>query len=162
MLKLQQHRTTTFSPTYLRVPGLLISLVLVVPLMAGELENVNDVEDCRAIENKAERLLCYDTVVDGGVFNEQQLKQAQVESFGSKDKQAELPVDRVTVTVTRVSKTSTGIHYFYTADGAAWKQSSSGKWNIKAPFEAEIKSGMLGSFFLISEGGKSVRVKRVK
>jgi len=142
--------------------GLLVSQILTQNLLADEFINVSDVKECRAIAAKAGRLLCYDTVADGGVFNEQQLQKVQKENFGSKDGQSDVSVDQLAVTIVSVTKSTTGIHYFHTADGAVWKQSNSGKWNLKVPFQAEIKAGMLGSFFLVTEGGKSVRVKRVR
>ena len=138
-------------------------LMLAQVLSAGELTNINDFGECRTIEDEAERLLCYDTVADGNVFNEQQLQQVQKENFGSKKKPTEVaPVEQLAVTIVNVKKSATGIHYFYTADGAVWKQSTGRRWNIKAPFEAQIKSGKLGSFFLVSDSGKSTRVKRVQ
>ena len=138
-------------------------LMLAQVVNADELTNISDFKECRAIEAKAERLLCYDTIADGGVFNEQQLQQVQKENFGSREKPTEVvAVEQLAVTIVNVKKSATGIHYFYTDDGAVWKQSNGGRWNIKVPFEAEIKSGKMGSFFLVSESGKSVRVKRVR
>jgi len=164
-----------------------------LPLLAAEFINISDIKGCRAIRGDTERLACYDTVSDGGVFNEQKLKQVQVESFGSSALRKErapvapapstgtatataapatapatpatapdIPVNRITVTITRVKKDGSGIHYFQTSDGQVWKQRNVSSWSLKVPFEAEIKAGMLGSFFLVNEGGKSTRVKRVK
>lgn len=138
-------------------------LMLAQAVSAGELTNISDFGECRTIEDKAERLLCYDTVADGKIFNEQQLQQVKKENFGSKKKPNEVaPVEQLAVTIVNVKKSSTGIHYFYTAEGAVWRQSTGGRWNIKAPFEAQIKAGKLGSFFLLSDSGKSTRVKRVR
>ncbi len=180
--------------------GLCASQIFVLPVLADEFMNISDIKGCRAIGGDAERLLCYDTVTDGGIFNEQQLKQAQVESFGSsalrKEKAPVAPaapvepasasstgtetasasvsaspsaspatnisIDKITVTIKRVKKDGSGIHYFQTSDGQVWKQRNAGAWSSKVPFEAEIKAGIMGSFFLINEGGKSTRVKRVK
>jgi hypothetical protein len=142
--------------------GSLVSLLLLQPLLADEFVNISDIEDCRGITASAERLLCFDTVADGGVFNEQKLQQVQEENFGSKEAAPVVSVDKVTVTVVRITKSSTGVHYFYTDNDKAWKQSNGGRWTVKAPFEAEIKKGLMGSFFLVTEGGKSERVKRVK
>lgn len=143
--------------------GLVATLLSAQPLRADELTNVSDFKECRAIKATAERLLCYDTIADGGIFNEQQLRQVQVENFGSKEKEAEISVDKLTVSVVRIQKDANGLRYFQTSDGQVWKQKERGKWNSKAPFEAEIKSGMLGSFFLVAvESGRSIRVKRVK
>ena len=186
--------------------GLCASQIFALPLLADEFVNISDIKGCRAITGDTERLACYDTIIDGGIFNEQKLKQVQVESFGSSSLRKEKPpaapapatetgtatatatatetgtataagtgtvseapatgidtsVDRLTVTITRIKKDGSGIHYFLTSDGQVWKQRSAGGWSSEVPFEAEIKKGMMSSFFLVNEGGKSTRVKRVK
>jgi len=138
------------------------SQVMMQPLLADELVNVSDIENCRAIAAEAERLLCYDTIVDGGVFNQQQLEQVQKENFGSTQAKPDISVDQLIVSIVKVQKGGNRIHYFHTADGAVWKQINAGSWKLKAPFQAEIKSGMMNSFFLVADSGKSTRVKRVR
>ena len=142
--------------------GILASQLLLQPLLADDFVNVSEMKDCRPITAKAERLLCYDTVVDGGVFNQQELEQVQKENFGNTKAAQDVSVDQVIVTIVRVQEGASQIHYFHTADGAVWKQTNGGSWKLKAPFEAEIKSGIMSSFFLVAEGGKSTRVKRVR
>ncbi len=183
---------------------LLSTSMLALPVLADELMNISDIKGCRAIDGEAERLLCYDTVSDGGIFNEQKLKEVQVETFGSTKQSrdaetktitesenktdantvtkveskaepkaepkaeskpktgAALSTDRLAVTIVRTQKDANGFYYFKTSEGQVWKQQESGSWNIKAPFEAEIKAGLMGVFFLMREGGKSVRVKRIR
>ena len=212
IMKFLQHRKPAVPFVSLLLPGLIVQLILLQPLVADELMNVTDITECRKIEAQAERLLCYDTVSDGGIFNEQKLKEAQVESFGSskmpkeqetktvtkteteigteskietesktetepkieskaetktKTEKASQPVtdisvDRIQVTIVRTQKNPNGITYFKTSDGQVWKQINSDNWSLAVPFEADIKSGVLGSFFLVPESGKSTRVRRVK
>ena len=188
--------------------GLGMALALITPLQADEVVNIDNVKDCRVIIGDAERLSCYDTVNDGGVFNEQKLRQVQVEEFGSETmpkaptpasapaptsapapavatgsavvtapeaKPAAVPEqktppvagkvvseNRLDVTIVRFQKGNFGIHFFQTSDGQVWKQQNARPWNLKAPFEARINKGVMGSFFLVTEGGKSTRIKRVK
>jgi hypothetical protein len=71
-------------------------------------------------------------------------------------------VDKLNVTIVRSQKDRQNIYYFQTSEGQVWKQQEADTWNLKPPFEAEIKAGVLGSFFLVHEGGVSTRVKRVR
>lgn len=73
-----------------------------------------------------------------------------------------ISVDTLNVTIVRIQKDSQNIYFYQTSDGQVWKQQEADPWNIKPPFEAEIKTGLLGSFFLVHEGGVSTRVKRVR
>jgi len=159
-MKLWRSNTTkiAFLLTALLGPG----VTHVQPLLADEYINITDFRDCRAIKEKAERLLCYDTIADGGVFNAQQIRQVQQESFGVKQKAPESSIDQLGVTIVRVQKDVNGILYFHTAKGQVWKQKNSGNYVSKVPFEAEIKSGVLGSFFLVTKGRGAIRVNRVK
>ena len=137
----------------------LVFTALTQSALADESAEVDAVSDCRAISGDAERLLCYDTVVDGGIFNQ---RQAETENFGVNKSQPDSSVEMLVVTIVRVQKSGSGIHYFHTADEQIWKQVNRGNWSLDVPFQAEIKSGLMGSFFLVTEGGKSTRVKRVQ
>ena len=182
--------------------GLGVSQVLISPLLADEPVNISDIKGCRGIKSDVERLSCYDTVNDGGVFNEQKQREVRVEDFGSETmpkapapasvpapavvtgsavatapeaqpaaapEPESLPVagkgvseNKLDVTIVRLKKGNGGIYFFQTSEGQVWKQQSARSWNLKAPFEAKIKKGVMGSFFLVHDGGKSTRVKRVR
>jgi len=171
-----------------------LSQISTSAVLADELINITDIKDCQQIKGDTERLACYDTVSRGGIFNEQKLKEVQVEQFGSENmrkppepaqEEAQKPVnsmasgtsaetksapptkaqgsvDEIRVTVVRVKKDGAGYFYFQTSDNQVWKQRNASSWSMEVPFEAKIEKGMMGSFFLVNEGGKSTRVKRVK
>lgn len=155
-------RTSTIKTAFLLTAVLLPCVTHIPSLLADEKINVSDFRDCRVIKGKAERLLCYDTIADGGVFNQQQVRQVQEETFGAKDSEPDIAIDKLGVTIERIEKDSSGKRYFYTTAGQVWKQQKPGSYPSKVPFEAELKSGTLGSFFLVNESGRSTRVKRIK
>ena len=77
--------------------GLCISYISASQVLAEEFMNISKPEGCRAIGGDEERLRCYDTVFDGGVFDKKQLRQVQVEKFGdSKMKKAPVPEPEAT------------------------------------------------------------------
>ena len=159
-MKFRRSNTTkaAFLLTALLGPG----VTQVQPLLADEYINVTDFRDCRTIKGKAERLLCYDTIADDGVFNTQQIRQVQQETFGANDRESDISIDTLSITIERVEKGNNDKRYFYTEGGQVWKQQKPGRYPSKVPFEAEIKSGAMGSFFLVNESGRSIRVTRVK
>ncbi len=166
----------------------------ITPSMAEDFINISDIKDCRAISAEQERLLCYDTVIDGGIFNEQQVRQKRAEVFGSKTMANSEPVapappessspsskagiaeappaatkksrndssDSLTVTIVKTRKDGNGFYYFQTAEGQVWKQQNASRWTIDTPFEAVVKAGVMGSFFLEVKGSRGTRVKRVR
>lgn len=86
-----------------------------------------------------------------------------VEQFGLSEaqKKQERP-DAITVVVTRVSENAYGKMLVTTADGQVWRQTDQARARMPdVPFDAEIRSGASGSFFLRAlNGGRAVRVRR--
>jgi hypothetical protein len=174
--------------------------VFISPLQADEVMNIDKAEDCGKIKGDTERLACFDTVIKGGIFNEQILKQVQIDEFGASTMAKEpapapapatppasavattpqaqpsavpeqktepaategVSENRLDVTIVRLKKGNNSIYFFQTSDRQVWKQQNASKWNLKAPFEARIKKGAMGSYFLVTDGGLSTRIKRVK
>ena len=65
------------------------------------------------------------------------------------------------VTIVAVSATTGRPATFTTGDGARWVQTDSQRVvGLPAtPFAAEIKSGAMGSYFLVAEGRRAIRVR---
>lgn len=131
-------------------------------VLADETIDISEFQGCRAIKGMAERLLCYDTIADGGVFNTQKLEEAQRETFGNKQQPSAISVDRVDVTIVKAQKDGTGRIYFFTEDGQVWKQQEVKRYSTSVPFEAKIESALMGSFFLVNDKGRGTRVERVR
>lgn len=140
-------------------PGLLVLLATLIPngiLLADEAVPHPLLESCRVIDSDTDRLACYDELVRKGSWD------APCNTAPSGVRESPSPAERTAVTVTRVQVSETKVRYFYLDNGQVWKQTDRGSWNIGVPFQAELKPGQFGSFFLVTEDGKSARVKRVK
>ena len=90
-------------------------------------------------------------------------RSGEIEQFGLDEAQQrqERP-DSITVEVTRVSESAYGKMLLTTADGQVWRQTDQARARMpEVPFDAEIRSGASGSFFIqASSGGRAVRVRR--
>ena len=90
---------------------------------------------------------------------------SEAEQFGLSEvqKNAE-PLDSVNVVVVFVDSNAYGKLIFTTESGQVWRQSDQGTRRYRQiPFDAEIRRGAAGSFFLRPlTGGPSIRVKRSK
>jgi len=82
--------------------------------------------------------------------------------FGLKEEPLE--PEAIKVVVVDVSQDLLGKHIFKTEDGQIWMQTENRKARFRSvPFEARIRGGSLGSYFLQPvTGGPSVRVKRAR
>lgn len=90
-------------------------------------------------------------------------RSAEFEQFGlSEAQQKQERLDSITVEVTRVSESAYGKMLITTADGQVWRQTDQARARMpEVPFDAEIRSGASGSFFIqASSGGRAVRVRR--
>lgn len=134
---------------------------------AEEPSDIAKIQECRAIAANASRLRCYDAIADGGVYREGRLEETRQEDLDNPAidetpaKDETPPADSWKVSIVRIQKGQNRVFYFHTADGGVWKQTGRGSWNLAVPFDAVIKKGALGSYFLVAEGGKATRVKRV-
>jgi hypothetical protein len=76
---------------------------------------------------------------------------------------AQVEADVVPIVIVEVRDTPGRNAKVFTADnGAIWVQTDSAALNVPAtPFNAQIKKGMIGSFFLVpANKGRAVRVRR--
>ena len=74
------------------------------------------------------------------------------------------PIENVQLTLTAATKRADGKYRFTMSDGQVWEQidSDSVSGVRKLPVSAEIKTASLGSFMMNIDGGRAIRVRRVK
>lgn len=145
---------------------------------------------CTGITKAEDRLACFDGAVAGfkqaqaagdvKVVTREQIAQGEKQAFGLREtaaveaartsagaapaQAAPAPIANVQVKIASVAQRVDGKYRFTLEDGAVWEQIDSG--NVpgvrKLPVSAEIKTAALGSFLMKIEGGKTLRVRRVK
>lgn len=136
--------------------ALLVTMTPAGPSSADERLAQVSPETCRAIEADADRLACYDELTQSDAWA------APCDQAGHSAPDSWTPAERTSVTIVRIQISESKVRYFHTENGEVWRQTDRGSWNLAVPFQADLKPGRLGSFFLVTEGGKSARVKRVK
>jgi hypothetical protein len=84
------------------------------------------------------------------------------ENFGLKEKRPVEDATTMRVTVTSVRKSLRNMLIFETENGQVWQQTDQRTVRYEdTPFEADIRPGSMGSFFLKPESGSmSIRVRR--
>lgn len=88
---------------------------------------------------------------------------AETRQFGLSEEQKQPEsVDSINVIVAAVDKNAYGKLIFTTESGQVWRQTDQGRPRYRQiPFDAEIRNGAAGSFFIKPlSGGVAVRVKR--
>lgn len=144
---------------------------------------------CTGIAKAEERLACFDSAVasfktaqtkgDVRVVTKEQDAAAEKQAFGLRDVEATNaakasagaapiiaapPIENVTLTLTAATKRADGKYRFTMSDGQVWEQidSENVQGVKKLPAPAEVKSAFMGSFLMKIDGGRAIRVKRVK
>jgi hypothetical protein len=132
---------------------------------------------CASLPRSDERLTCYDAAIAG-------LRQAETtggvaeageQPFGfTRPEAADIgraavpkateQLDTVQVTIATAEKRADGKYRFTLKSGQVWDQIETEKVGRLGalPVTAEIKAAALGSFLMRIEGGRSIRVRRVK
>lgn len=118
-------------------------------------------QPCSQIPEDAERLACYDKTFPPGPFDQAAVAAASAKSFGKSEKKS---------TATSIQASVVSIKYLirnqrqFTLDnGQIWYETDKGQSvNVKVGNQITIKDAALSSYLLITPGGASIRVKRLK
>ena len=139
-----------------------------------------DLQKCATISDKLDRLICYDNRVKGlspkisspeASFgksevtvapNDTQAPKQTVEEFG-RIKPVGEQLERVEMTVEKVTKNPYGNITVTFTNGQVWKQTDTRRFKLKSNQKVFIKKGALGSFLMGTDGrNTTIRVKRIK
>lgn len=153
--------------------GLGCAFLTVTVAAGGAVAQEDPYLKCVDVRKSKKRLQCYDTVLQEQhpeMFKklETARKEEQLEEFGSprsatRSKEEE-ELKQVDVVIIENAKSRNGKWLLVTERGQIWRQVGDKSFYLrKKPFNARLKKGTLGSFFLVITGTKrSYRVKRVK
>ena len=171
----------------MRVLILLTAAVLAAGAAFAQ-EPLAKVYACAGLPKADERLACYDAAVAGlkqaeatggvAVVSCEQVTEASEQAFGFKKPEAadiaraagiavpnapEQP-DDVQVTIASAAKRADGKYRFTLDNRQVWEQIEIEKIDRLGalPLKAEIKAAALGSFMMRIEGGRSIRVRRLR
>jgi hypothetical protein len=143
---------------------------------------------CTSITKTDDRLACFDAAVadfkqaqttgDVQVVTREQAVQAEKQAFGLRAPEAVVAakttagvappapevIETVKVQLTAAVKRGDGKYRFTMSDGQVWEQIDTDTVSgvRKLPLPAEIKTAALGSFMMKIDGGRAIRVRRVK
>lgn len=117
-------------------------------------------KDCRSIDDKAVRFVCYETFAQDKIFSQKKAEIEQKKAFGTGKKTTIDTMNELTVTIVKLVKAPSGGVIFVTSDNQTWKQKDTRRIrSSKVPFEATIKKKLMGSYSLSpvnSKGGVTV------
>lgn len=164
-------------------------LALLVPLSAAAQDTLLG---CREIEDAAERVACYDRVVDrisgrnasgspengaprtpssgtpadgGGAPQDELFGRSRVESERTLRQTfgIQAPPAGIAVKVAALARAPDRTLVITLDNGQVWRQAELVRFALRAGDAVEIESGALGAFYLRREGqGRTIRVKRVR
>ncbi|WP_308367018.1 MULTISPECIES: hypothetical protein [unclassified Microbulbifer] len=124
---------------------------------AGADSLADQMQRCAGMQNDSERLACYDALGSS-------LEQRAEQSFGREQQQiAEEAPDSINATIAEIRDAAYGKLQITLTNGQVWRQNDSTRVNWKSGDMVIIERALFGSFFMKqADGGRSMRVKRVK
>ncbi|WP_394201616.1 hypothetical protein [Shewanella waksmanii] len=165
----------------LRLFCIAASSLLVAQAHAG-LEQ--DLAKCAQLNDKLDRLICYDNLAANIAQSPQSYNQATSavttqstvqtstpvvatvsaeESFGNVKKANSEEVEQIQLVIKSVAKDPYGALKVTFENGQVWKQSDSKRYKLKAGEQVTIKKGSFGSYFLgVEHKNATMKVKRIK
>ncbi|MEO1029050.1 MAG: hypothetical protein AAFX02_08350 [Pseudomonadota bacterium] len=169
----------------------IFAVCLALPISIGSAQTAEDslktLLDCQAIEDEGERLTCFDerakaasTIDFVSEETAPPTKAASEAEKTSEAREARVPIwarlvpnrreerseapNQFTVSITKIIQSKSGLYYFQSEDGLAWRQVEAERTYIpkSLPATATVKKATFGTQFMSFGGRRSTRVKRIK
>ena len=121
----------------------------------------SDKQPCSQIPDDAERLACYDKTFPPGPFDKAAVAAAGAKSFGKSEKKS--TASSIQAGVVSIKYLVRNQRQFTLDNGQVWYETDKGQSvNVKVGDKITIKDAAMSSYLLITPGGASIRVKRLK
>jgi hypothetical protein len=118
-------------------------------------------QPCSQIPDDAERLACYDKTFPPGPFDKAVVAAASAKNFGKSEKKS--TASSIQSGVVSIKYLVRNQRQFTLDNGQIWYETDKGQQvNVKVGDQITIKDAALSSYLLITPGGASIRVKRLK
>ena len=136
--------------------------VMAAPAAMAQTDLMGRVVACAGLEDAETRHACFDVLTPE--LRGTNVKALAEKSFGSAEAAKPVTPDKVTLQVSSVSRAADGLVTFTMDNGQVWRQIDATQLRNtgQGPWTAEIKKAAMGSFMLTLNGGRPVRVERVK
>ena len=135
---------------------------------------VQQLTQCRSIQDDAQRLVCFDEAsapfVSGDivVMDRNQVRETNRNLFGFSGPQLDLfgngseQVDTITATLSEARQTGTGPWILTLSDGSVWMQTDSDhqRLRFRPGLEVTVRRAAFGSYLLRAGSLRSIRVER--
>lgn len=141
---------------------------------AGQEAAPPSLQKCVAERDDARRLACFDAEMERlAALPPRAAPATPEEKFGARgdlkrdieveEKPAEAKLEKLEGTVAAVAARAGGELVVTLDNGQVWQQLATGEsFRLKVDDKATLKPGVMGSYFLVSPYGRSMKVKRIK
>lgn len=132
--------------------------------VASGSEKAQESHPCAAVAGSSERLACFDKSFPPGPQATAALAEASRQNFGLVQKKETVKgAEQIDAALAAVTYASGGLRLFEFDNGQVWRETEVNRMGmLKKGDKVTIREGALSSFLLITPGGASIRVKRVK
>jgi hypothetical protein len=138
-----------------------IALISSAAMAAAPYAAASDKQNCAMLPDDAERLACYDKAFPPGPFDQAAVLAATAKNFGKSEKKSS--ASSIQSGVVSIKYLVRNQRQFTLDNGQIWYETDKGQSvKVKIGDQVTIKDAAMSSYLLITPGGASIRVRRLK